>query len=518
MAKESKNRQPKPSFSLGKIFQAASQEATGSKTSSYLITTAAVGLFYIAIGVLVAILVPDEVESVAWIVLSFLFAVFFSPIRYAMEEMLRQLFPGMDYSSHETIKRLNTISYSSLTLERLSQLFFKELEAGLEIIQAAFVFADNKGNLVLDANDKFQNLTKLSKEEVEHLLARLERRAEPVEHFRDEAAEKVRREQGILLSLPLTNNDQLVGAMLLGKKYREKAYTTKDKKVLEAIAPKIGFAVVNAFSHQEVQHKNEDLIGDLKEANEQLRKANRQLKHDDKLKDEFVYVATHELKNPVTAIRGYLSLILEGRYGKIPEKLTAPLKQLNTSNQQLITLLNNLLQIARAEAQTLKIETAPVQICPVIDKVIKDMQPLVTQKKLSVVHSCPNPAVTVMADRERLLEIINNLVSNAIKYSTTGEIEISHEIVHDQLVTHVKDQGVGISKDDQKRLFTRFFRVEEEAAKGIPGTGLGLFIVKQLLEKMEGRIWYKSQVDKGSTFSFSLPLARTYALHHQTAA
>jgi len=117
-----------------------------------------------------------------------------------------------------------------------------------------------------------------------------------------------------------------------------------------------------------------------------------------------------------------------------------------------------------------------------------------------------------MAEKERLREIISNLLSNAIKYSDKGNIEVSHEIENDLFVTHVKDEGVGISDKDQKMIFTRFFRVEEEAAKGIPGTGLGLFIIKELIQRMSGQIWFKSKSNAGSTFSFSLPLARTYSL------
>ena len=115
-----------------------------------------------------------------------------------------------------------------------------------------------------------------------------------------------------------------------------------------------------------------------------------------------------------------------------------------------------------------------------------------------------------MADPDRVKEVVNNLVSNAIKYSEKGTIRVSHIIQNGLAVTHVADQGVGISEDDQKKIFTRFFRAEEEVARGTPGTGLGLFIVKQLVEKMKGKIWFTSQLGKGSTFSFSLPMASQY--------
>ena len=114
-----------------------------------------------------------------------------------------------------------------------------------------------------------------------------------------------------------------------------------------------------------------------------------------------------------------------------------------------------------------------------------------------------------MADKDRLREIMSNLLGNAIKYSDRGMITISHEIIQDKLVTHIQDEGVGIAKTDQAKIFTRFFRVEEEAARGIPGSGLGLFIVKKMLEKMAGTIWFTSVQGAGSTFSFAIPLAQS---------
>ena len=500
-----------PRFSLSRIIDAAKQEATGSKTSNYLITTASTGLLFVLVSLILTSLAPPQHLMFAWVTLSFLFAISFSPIRYAMEELLRQLFPSFDYDAHTLIKRLNTISYSSLTLNDLSRLFFQEFMVSFDAPESAFIFMHSQGHLI-KTSDHFTNLHSLQKDEVDLLFQHLSHELTATKNLRNDAANKVLKTYHIQVVTPLTNNNALVGLLLLGSKYSQKPYTTKDMKVLNAIAPKIGFAIKNARSHERVKQRNELLISELRETNEKIRLANRQLRTDDKLKDEFVYVATHELKNPVTAMKGYLSLIKEGTYGPIPTKLLAPIDQLDDSNQQLIALLNNLLQIARAEAQKLVIKTQPITICKVIDEVLTDLKPLAEQKQITLLHSCKNPAITVMADRERAREIINNLVSNALKYSNTGVVDLSHEIIQDQLVTHIKDQGIGIAETDQKKIFTRFFRVEEEASKGIPGTGLGLFIVKQLIEKMGGKIWFTSIHNQGSTFSFSLPLAHTYTL------
>ena len=500
-----------PRFSLSRILDAAKQEATGTKTSNYLITTASTGLLFVVISLVVTDLAPPEHLLDVWIVLSFLFAISFSPIRYAMEELLRQLFPSFDYDAHLIIKRLNAISYSSLTLNDLSRLSFQEFSVSFDVPESAFIFVQGQ-NYLIKTSDHFTNLHSLQKPEIDTLFQHLSREFQATKSLRNDAANKILSAYHIKVVTPLTNNNQLLGLFVMGTKYNQKPYTTKDLKVLNAISPKIGFAIKNARAYERVKRRNDALISELQTANNQLRLANRQLRRDDKLKDEFVYIATHELKNPVTAMKGYLSLIKEGTYGALPSKLQDPFSQIDASNQQLIALLNNLLNIARAEAQKLIIKTQPVTICKVIDEVLHDVQALANQHHLSLTHTCPNPAIAVMADKDRLREIINNLVTNAIKYSEQGVIDVTHEIVQDTLITHIKDQGVGISETDQKQLFTRFFRVEEEAAKGIPGSGLGLFICRQLIEKMGGKIWYASKLNEGSTFSFSLPLSHTYTL------
>lgn len=500
-----------PRFSVARIIQAAQQEATGTKTTSYVVTTVMAGILYAGVSYLVIQQLPVSWLIPAWICLSFLFAISFSPIRYGTEELIRQLFPYADYNSHHLIKRLNAISYSSLTLERLTTQFFQEFEVNLNVANLLFLILDKDGNRTTRFHG-FTSMPDFEPTQIQELIRATHQRPFFAHHIHPDHLRHVLEAHQIKIIVPLINNESCLGLLLLGEKSTHHQYTTKDMKVLEAIAPKVGFAIQNAREYERVSTHNQQLFDNLERSNQKLRDMNERLEHDDKLKDEFIYVATHELKNPVTAMRGYLSLINEGHYGQVPEYLKESLNQVISSNQQLITLLNNLLQIARTEATNITISTKPIAICEVIDQVIRDLHALADQKNLSVIHYCANPSITVMAEKERLREIISNLLSNAIKYSDKGQIEVTHEIVQDTLVTHVKDEGVGISEKDQKMIFTRFFRVEEEAARGIPGTGLGLFIIKELLERMQGSITFKSELGKGSTFSFTLPLARTYTL------
>lgn len=303
---------------------------------------------------------------------------------------------------------------------------------------------------------------------------------------------------GIKASLiyPVVSRDEAIGALIFSMSKPKSHVTPDERDLIRSFSDIVGLAVQNASLYTQIE-----------KANQKLKKANRELRHLDKLKDEFVFIATHELKNPVTAMRGYHYMLDQGKFGPIPKKMKEPIEQLHASNQQLVQLVNDLLQIARTEARTIKIKTQAVSSCKISDEVIESLKPLADQKNLKIIHKCEKKKA-VLADPDRLKEILNNLVSNAIKYSNKGTITVFHtpdEKREKYSVINIADQGIGIPDKDQKKIFTRFFRSEEEAAREVPGTGLGLFIVKQLVEKMGGKIWFTSKVGEGSTFSFSLP-------------
>lgn len=246
---------------------------------------------------------------------------------------------------------------------------------------------------------------------------------------------------------------------------------------------------------------------ELEELGVSFNKMTAGLKELQALKDEFVFIAAHELKTPVAAIKGYLSIINDGLAGPVSVEVKGFIGKVLNANARLIRLVEDLLEVARSEAGKIKVDVAPIDISAVVNETLGELKPLADEKGITMAYTAGS-IQKVMADAGRVREILVNLIGNSIKYTlTNGGIEILHEMKDGQLITHVKDHGMGMSKEAQGKLFEKFYRVQTKETLNITGTGLGLFIVKQIVEKMNGKIWVESDLGKGSTFSFSLPVA-----------
>ena len=247
---------------------------------------------------------------------------------------------------------------------------------------------------------------------------------------------------------------------------------------------------------------------ELEELGEAFNKMTVGLKRLQELKNEFVFIAAHELRTPVTAIKGYLSMVFEEADSSLSASVKKYLDTASKANDRLVQLVNDILEIARSEAGRMKIEVSSVNLSEGARAIIEEVATLAADKKIKINYQPPDNLPLVLADSARLKEIIMNFISNAIKYNRDwGSITITHELAANKVMTHITDTGYGLSPEDQKHMFEKFFRSNADVVKKVQGTGLGLFITKELVEKMGGQVWVKSEKDKGSTFSFSLPRA-----------
>jgi PAS domain S-box-containing protein len=250
-----------------------------------------------------------------------------------------------------------------------------------------------------------------------------------------------------------------------------------------------------------------------------FRDATRERKAD-QIKAEFVSTVSHELRTPLTSIKGFTDLILEGDAGPITPDVREFLGIVQSSADRLVAITNDILETSRIEAGQVTINAQPLSLTEAIYLIADAIRPLLARKQQHLTIDLPQDLPLVSADRDRLAQIMTNLLSNAHKYTPSqGRIRIhaylaaEHDARHPApvaanaawLVVCVADDGIGIAPQDQERLFTRFYRVNNPVALRAGGTGLGLSITRSLVELHGGRIWYQSQPDSGSIFFFSLP-------------
>lgn len=243
------------------------------------------------------------------------------------------------------------------------------------------------------------------------------------------------------------------------------------------------------------------IVGAFEKVVEARRRESKQAKELLELKDQFVFVAAHELKTPATAIQKGMEL-LEEKGQDFFEKEKDLVKIVKSSNERLLSLVQDLLEVARIQGKTIHVDLSPVSVQKTYEDAIKELEAKARDRNIEVQANFADELPAVLADERRLKEIFINFLSNAIKYSDqeNGKVWIEAKQTGGGVEISVNNNGAQISKEDQKHVFQKFWRSESAQKSTIEGTGLGLFIVQQLAEMMEGKVRFTSEPDKTSFF------------------
>ncbi len=235
------------------------------------------------------------------------------------------------------------------------------------------------------------------------------------------------------------------------------------------------------------------------------KRTEQKLRELDRMKTQFIDSISHELRTPLHSIMGFSSLMMNGKVAD-PDTQRRFLSRINILSQNLATLIDDLLDASRVESGRFSIEKQSLSVQRLIDDVVDDCFGLAHENDVTIASRVPQSLPEIDADEGRLKQVMVNLLSNVVKFSDTGtEITITAEVTDQGIVVQVADQGVGVSDEAMPQLFERFYRADNSTTRESEGTGIGLYISKQIVEAHDGSIWIKSELGKGSTVSFSLP-------------
>jgi signal transduction histidine kinase len=305
---------------------------------------------------------------------------------------------------------------------------------------------------------------------------------------------------------PVEPREGAKGFLFAGTQNLDFALTAGDEELVSILASQLGQALDNArlfektwLAQQGLEKKVEERTRALSLALEEVRKINQR-------KTDFVSAVSHELRTPLTSIKGYASILLAGKLGEVPQEVHLRLEKINKHSDELTHIVNDLLDISRIESGKVTMKQEPQDLNSVLGQVLDLLAVQSKEKGVELLSQVPEGAKEVLADANQLSRVFINLIGNALKFTPAGgKITCRSQRRGQEIQVEVVDTGCGIPPEARELIFEEFYRVENRINENVKGTGLGLALVKHIIEAHGGKIWVESTPEAGSTFSFTLP-------------
>ncbi|MCA9340045.1 MAG: HAMP domain-containing histidine kinase, partial [Candidatus Saccharibacteria bacterium] len=454
-------------------------------------------------------------ETAVNIVVIIMLSTAFQPIKQFFDRITDRIFYRDRYDTNEFITRLGKILTSTTKLHEVLEKSGSEISATLKSSgYEFFVYRDNHPDVQVGTLIK-----KHFDDEASHTLHQLvtlhhERVivVSDIEHEHEVAIRQLRsaiERRHISLVVPLMSNEELIGCLLLGEQ-QGGGYTKRDIRALETVVDSLVIAIQNARSVQVVRDLNTHLEQRVNSATKELRATNRQLIELDTTKDEFVSMASHQLRTPLTSIKGYLSMVLEGDVGKITAEQRQLLDEAFTSSERMVHLISDFLNVSRLQTGKFMIDRKKTDLANVVSQEVESMKQIAESHGMTIRYRQPSVFPVLYIDDDKLRQVIMNFIDNAIYYSPDSRAPIIVKLAVEDgyAVFRVVDKGMGVPVEVQRQLFTKFFRAENARKQRPDGTGIGLYLAKRVIDGHGGKLVFESAEGKGSTFGFRLPVRK----------
>lgn len=433
--------------------------------------------------------------------------ILFHPINERIKMFTNKYLFQRDYVIQEALSEISSFASKSIDIKMIQRNVLDTLSKTIKQQYGLFIFISNKsikigeqkGTIPLNLIQVIPEIIKLSVKTKQKVIT-----------LTDIQEEGLLNKYFDLFSIGaiviLTNRVKVQGLIILGEKFSGSLYVKKDKEFLTITSHDIALALSNAQRYEEIKQFNITLQEKISNATAALKRTNKKLIALDDVKDEFISMTSHQLRTPLTSVKGYISMLLEEDLGKLNSKQKMALKEAFDSSQRMVFLISDFLNVSRIRTGKFIIEPTEMNMSEVIQDEIQQLKEMAGFRNQNVIFKTPKDFPKVMLDENKVRQVMMNMIDNAIFYTPQGgdiTIALLHE--NNEVTFAVKDSGIGVPKDQQHRLFTKFFRAENARRARPDGTGLGLFMAQKIISAQGGSIIFKSVENEGSTFGFRFP-------------
>ena len=443
-----------------------------------------------------------------YIVVAVFSAIIFHPLHQFFDRVTLKIFYRNQYDPEKLLGEVGNLIVEKFELRDLLSASEELFRVAFSPEKIMFLVKSDKHGIITHSSDEI----KLEKSELEEIYS-------CVSELKDEVIVRVDKLEGtssrsykilnklhVGLVVKFIAGKDVVGLMLFGEKRSGDSYVDRDIFVLDVAGDELGVAIQNALRYQEIEGFNEKLIKEIDQATRALKQSNAKLQALDEAKDEFISMASHQLRTPLTSIKGYLSMVLDGDVGKVSKQQSEMLSTAYASAQRMVYLIADLLNVSRLQTGKFVIEKNECFLPEMVEEEIAQLKEAASAKNISFEFKKPADFPKMMLDETKIRQVIMNFADNALYYTPAGgKVKIELRANSKSVELTITDNGIGVPKDEQHKLFSKFYRAGNAQKARPDGTGLGLFMAKKVVVASGGAIIFRSREGKGSTFGFTFP-------------
>lgn len=457
-----------------------------------------------------ALFFPQEVndfnftQGVIRTIITVIMVFLFQPLKRWITKVTDKIFFKEQYDPEDFLKEISKAITSTIILIEVLHKALSVILRNIKIERGLIVVFDDNLRILDNHSIGYKKNIRILEKDAQTLVKDgiliLDELPENSRH------KKILKKYDASLALPLKTESGVNGLILLSEKQSGDMFNQTDIKVLEIMGPEIAVAITNAKAYERIERFNITLRQEVKKATAELERKNQQLRELDKAKDEFISMASHQLRTPLTAIKGYLSMLLEGDAGEIKVSQYDFVNEAFQGANRMVGLINDLLNVSRMETGRFFLEPTEVDLVKIVEEEVGQLRKQAKEKGLKLEINIKGKIPKIWADETKIRQVVMNFADNAIYYTAKGSVTVVLRKDSKDVIYEVIDTGIGVPKSEQKNLFNKFYRADNARHVRPDGTGLGIYLAKRVIDDHGGKIIFKSEEGKGSTFGFRLPI------------